>query len=90
MSQITPQKDSGETLTEADCLVKKIICEDYEFDEHIRTMDIINHFPRYEQSLNKYGITAEEFFEQLSIKNKQVEEYSEKDLFKNIMEKDSE
>lgn len=62
-------------LTDADILVKKILDDDEEMDEHISAMHLINHFKMYEASLNKFHVSAEDLFEKLSIKNKRIENY---------------
>jgi hypothetical protein len=62
-------------MTEADRLVLKIINDDEEMDEHISAMHLINHFKKYEASLSKFQVSADELFEKLSIKNKKIENY---------------
>jgi hypothetical protein len=70
-------KDSDEGLTKEDRLVRKIISDDYEFEQHISPFEIINHFSKYQQSLEKFDISPEDFFEKLSIKNKEAEEFND-------------
>eukprot|EP00347_Sterkiella_histriomuscorum_P003574 403363766 len=67
--------DSKE-LNANDLLVRQIITDDVDLEENINAFDLINHFQRYESSLKKFNISAEELFEKLSIKNKNMDNFT--------------
>lgn len=49
--------------------------DDEDMVEHISPLDLINQFKKFEQSLRRFGISEDDFFEKLSIKNKQIERF---------------
>lgn len=52
-----------------------IMNDDEDMLEHISPMDLINQFKKFEPSLKKFKISEDDFFEKLSIKNKEIERF---------------
>ena len=55
--------------------VRKILEEDFDLDEHVTSLHVIANFNKYAPIIKKFGVTPEEFFETLSLKNKRLENF---------------
>lgn len=74
MKSFKTSDDLGD-FSDNDKLIYQILADDEDLEEHISSLKLINHFQRYESSLRKFGVTPEELFEKLSIKNKKMENF---------------
>ncbi len=57
----------------ADRVIRDIISDNVEWEHHLSAFDLINDFRRYQASLEKFGLSEEDLFDRLALKNKRVE-----------------